>query len=91
MPGRTYQGPPSSNDARLPSLTRSESVTFDSQFFHRLGEPKYASGSPPPSQASKSEKSPMILEEAAVVVSTCQCVIASTGALRPRGPVSSGK
>lgn len=91
MPGRIYQGPLLSSDAKLPSPTRSESETFDSQLFHRLGEPKYASTSPPPSQASRNEKSPTILEEAAVVVSTRQCVVASTGAPRRRGPVSSSK
>lgn len=88
MPGRIFQGPPLSSDAKLPSPTRSENETFDSQLFHRLGEPRYASAFPPPSQASRKGKSPTILEEAAVVVSTRQCVIASTGPPRRRGPVS---
>lgn len=91
LPRRIYQGLPSSSDFKLPSPTRSESATFDSQLFHRLGEPKYASASPPPSQASRNEKSPTIQEEAAVVVSTRQCVVASTGVPRRRGPVSSSK
>lgn len=91
LPGRIYQGPPSSSDANLPSPTRSEGATFDSQLFHRLAKPKYASASPPPSQASRNENSPTILEEAAVVVSTHQCAVASTVAPRRRGPVSSSK
>lgn len=65
--------------------------TLNFQLFHRLGKPKYASASPPPSQASRNEKSPTILGEAAVVVSTHQCVVASTGAPLRRGPFSNSR
>lgn len=81
--------PASRREKNQRQRVRKPNVNF--QLFHRLGKPKYASASPPPSQASRNEKSPTILGEAAVVVSTHQCVVASTGAPLRRGPFSNSR
>lgn len=70
---------------------RSKSKTFDSKLSHPLGESNHASASPPPSQASRSEKYPTILTEAAFMGSTRQFVVALRDAPLPRGLVQCSK